>query len=49
MKATSHLAVDVVIGADGEGGVGEAALAVAAGQALLVVHLVVDVHLLGLK
>ena len=43
------LAVDVVVGSDGEDGHVEAAAAVGARQALLVVHPVVDVHLLRLK
>ena len=45
----ADLAVDLLVGADAHEGDVEVALAVAAGQALLVVHLVVDVHLLGLK
>ena len=43
------LAVDVVVWSDGEDGHVEAAAAVGARQALLVVHTVVDVHLLRLK
>ena len=45
----ADLAVDVVVGADGEDGDVEVALAVSARQALLVIDLVVDVDLLGLK
>ena len=46
---TAFLAVEVVVGADGEDGDVEVALAVGARQALLVVDLVVYVRLLGLK
>ena len=46
---TRSLAVDVVVWSDGEDGHVEAAAAVGARQALLVVHTVVDVHLLRLQ
>ncbi len=46
---TANLAVDVVVGSDSQDGHVDVALAVGAREALLVIKLTLDHHLLGLS